>query len=174
MAPNKKQKAIICVGGLLLILMFLFPPWQGNLRANFICDAGYHFFTSPPSNIVTGKERPKSLKDMLSGEQLKVAKFKIDKYISKNPDLDRKVLKAGFIQYLENLQAGMPDSGKPVTVDNIEQLGRKRLARTTRDGYLLNLAHISNVEINYQRLIIQCAIVVIAALAGLFVAAGKK
>ena len=174
MAPNKKQKVIICVGGLLLILMFLFPPWQGNRRANDIRDAGYHFITSPPSNIVTGKEQAKSLKDMLSDEQLKAAKFKIDKYISKNPNLNRKVLKAGFVQYHENVRAGKPKAATPITVDDIERLGRKRLARTTGDGYLLNLAHIRNVEINYQRLIIQCAVVVVAALAGLFIAAEKK
>lgn len=94
---------------------------------------------------------------------------------SENPNLDREVLKAGFAQYHENrLNSPFSEPLTQPTVDDFERLGRKRLARITGDGYLLNMSNIHNSKINYQRLIIQCGAILIAIFMGFLIASDRK
>src|SRR6266404_5751638 len=46
---NSRQKKVLVIGGSLIALMLLFPPWEyfdPDSSGRF--DAGYHFFLKPP------------------------------------------------------------------------------------------------------------------------------
>lgn len=50
---NKKQRNIILIGIILVLICGLFPPYEGELRDNVKQEIGYHFlFTSPSSEKV--------------------------------------------------------------------------------------------------------------------------
>jgi len=50
---NKKQRIVLLIGIILVLICGLFPPYEGELRDNVKQEIGYHFlFTSPSSEKI--------------------------------------------------------------------------------------------------------------------------
>src|SRR5947208_14433014 len=46
---NSKQKKVLIIGAVVVLLMLLFPPWDYfDPDSSARIDAGYHFFLTPP------------------------------------------------------------------------------------------------------------------------------
>jgi hypothetical protein len=72
---NSRQKKVLLIGGALVALTLLFPPWEYfDPDSSGRSDAGYHFFLTPPgpqtSNFKYGVRFPEHVRTMRNSVRL--------------------------------------------------------------------------------------------------------